>query len=55
MGIYMLNQGLLPAGSLFAGALADIWSAPIAVLVKGLTVLVLSGLVFVVAPSMRGL
>jgi MFS transporter, DHA1 family, staphyloferrin A biosynthesis exporter len=35
MGIYMLNQGLLPAGSLFAGGMADFFGAPTAVLVMG--------------------
>ena len=29
MGIYMLNQGMLPLGSLFAGMLADFYSASI--------------------------
>ncbi len=35
MGIYMLNQGLLPLGSLFSGTIADVWSAPIALAVMG--------------------
>jgi MFS family permease len=35
MGIYMLNQGLVPFGSLMAGALADVTSAPTAVLIMG--------------------
>ena len=35
MGIYMLNQGLLPAGSLFAGGMADFFGAPAAVFVMG--------------------
>ncbi len=35
MGIYMLNQGLLPLGALFAGTLADLSSAPIAVFTMG--------------------
>jgi MFS family permease len=35
MGIYMLNQGLVPFGSLLAGALADATSAPTAVFVMG--------------------
>ncbi len=35
MGIYMLNQGLLPLGSLFAGAMADAFSAPTSAFVMG--------------------
>lgn len=53
MGIYMLNQGLLPLGSLFAGAAADIWSAPLAVALMGGGVLALSALAFLCMPSMR--
>jgi MFS transporter, DHA1 family, staphyloferrin A biosynthesis exporter len=55
MGIYMLNQGLLPLGSLIAGVLADLWGAPLAVSVMGGTVLLLAGLAFVRLPSMRAL
>ncbi len=55
MGIYMLNQGLLPAGSLFAGVLADLWGAPLAVTVMGAAVLILAGIGFVRLPSMRAL
>ncbi len=53
MGIYMLNQGLLPLGSLFAGAMAALWSAPLAVLVMGVSVVFLTGLAFLFMPSMR--
>jgi MFS family permease len=42
MGIYMLNQGLVPFGSLMAGALADATSAPTAVLVMGCLVSLLA-------------
>jgi MFS family permease len=35
MGIYMLNQGLLPLGSLFAGGMADFLGAPGAVMIMG--------------------
>ena len=55
MGIYMLNQGLLPLGSLFAGVVADLWSAPLAVTVMGAAVLLLSGSAFTFMPSMRRL
>jgi hypothetical protein len=55
MGIYMLNQGLLPLGSLVAGALADVWSAPLAVTLMGGAVLVLACLAFVRLPAMRTL
>jgi MFS family permease len=42
MGIYMLNQGMLPAGSLFAGALAELTSAPTTVLCMGAAVCLLA-------------
>jgi MFS family permease len=42
MGIYMLNQGLMPLGSLFAGALAQFQGAPFAVAVMGGSVVALS-------------
>ena len=42
MGIYMLNQGLLPAGSLLAGTLADVLSAPTAVAIMGGVMVVMS-------------
>ena len=53
MGIYMLNQGLLPLGSLFAGTLAGLTSAPFAVSVMGGSVLLLTSLAFLTMPSMR--
>ena len=55
MGIYMLNQGLLPLGSLVAGALADLWSAPLAFILMGGAVLVLAALAFIRLPAMRTL
>jgi MFS family permease len=53
MGIYMLNQGLVPAGSLITGTLADLWSAPLAIIVMASAVLVLCALAFAFLPSMR--
>ena len=35
MGIYMLNQGMLPLGSVFAGTLADLYSASTALVIMG--------------------
>jgi len=55
MGIYMLNQGLLPFGSLLAGALANAWSAPLAVTLMGGSVCVLAAVAFLRLPSMRAL
>jgi predicted MFS family arabinose efflux permease len=42
MGVYMLNQGLLPLGSLLAGALASLFGAPTAVLMMGSAVALLA-------------
>ncbi len=55
MGIYMLNMGLLPLGSLFAGVLADLTSAPIALATMGAAVAVLALLFFCFARSIREL
>ena len=41
-GIYMLNQGLLPLGALFGGAMADIFGAPGVVFVMGAFVALLA-------------
>lgn len=53
MGIYMLDQGLLPFGTMFAGLIADKWDAPTAVLLMGISVLLLSIMAFVLVPSIR--
>ena len=53
MGIYMLDQGLLPLGSLMAGALAGVWGAPFAVTLMGGSVLALTVIAFAVMPAMR--
>jgi len=53
MGIYMLNQGMLPLGSLLAGTLAALWSAPLAVALMGGAVLLLATLAFLRLPTMR--
>jgi predicted MFS family arabinose efflux permease len=53
MGIYMLNQGLLPLGSLFAGSIAGVVGAPAAVLVMGVIVSSLALLFAWRAPSLR--
>ncbi len=42
MGVYMLNQGLFPLGSMFAGALAEKLGAPTAVLIMGSAVAILA-------------
>jgi hypothetical protein len=55
MGIYMLNQGLLPLGSLFAGALAELSGAPFAVMVMGLSAIVVAGAALLFMPSVRRL
>ncbi|MBI4301194.1 MAG: MFS transporter [Chloroflexi bacterium] len=55
MGIYMLNQGLLPFGSLLAGTLADIFGAPAAVSLMGLMVALLALVFATQARNLRGL
>ena len=53
MGIYMLNQGLVPFGSLLAGALADATSAPTAVLIMGILVCFMAAAFALRAREMR--
>jgi hypothetical protein len=55
MGLYMLNQGLLPLGTLFAGAMAQAWGAPVAVRVMGTSVLAMSALALALLPAARNL
>jgi MFS family permease len=54
MGVYMLNQGLLPLGSLLAGALADVLSAPTAVFLMGLLVAIMAVAFASQARTLRG-
>jgi MFS family permease len=53
MGIYMLNQGLLPLGSLFAGITADVFSTPVALSVMGGTVALLAVVFAFRSPALR--
>lgn len=53
MGIYMLNQGLLPFGSLFAGGMADFVGAPDAVMVMGALTCALAAAFAFQAKSLR--
>ncbi len=55
MGIYMITMGLQPFGSFLAGAMADIWSAPIAVVVLGTAALAFSLYVLLRVPLLRNL
>lgn len=53
MGIWMLNQGLLPLGSLFSGIMADVFDAPTALIVMGGLVSVMSVVFFFRASTIR--
>ncbi|MCA9848893.1 MAG: MFS transporter, partial [Dehalococcoidia bacterium] len=55
MGIYMLNQGLLPLGSLFGGVMSDVFSAPIALATMGGMVSLLALFFFLRARNIREL
>ncbi|MCL4367602.1 MAG: MFS transporter [Actinobacteria bacterium] len=55
LGIYMLNRGLMPLGSLLAGAIADWFSGPWAVMVMGASCTVIALIVAVKAPRIREL
>jgi len=55
MGIYMLNQGMLPLGSVFAGTLADLYSASTALVIMGGLVALIAVLFYFRAGSLRRL
>jgi len=55
MGIFMLNQGMLPLGSLFSGTIADLWSAPIALAIMGGLVAAMAVIFYFRAPSIRAM
>jgi predicted MFS family arabinose efflux permease len=54
MGVYVLNQGLLPLGALFAGALADLLGAPTAVAIMGSLVSLLAVAFAARSSTLRG-
>lgn len=55
MSIYMLDHGLTPLGSLFAGTMASLFSAPLAVTVMGLSCVGLAAVALVRVPRIRTL
>ena len=55
MSVYMLYRGLMPLGSLFAGAVAGAWSAPAALTLMGAMGLLLSAGFVLVFPNLRRL
>ena len=55
MGIYMLNQGLLPFGALFAGGLSDLIGAPLAVTTMGSITSFMAVVFFFKAKGLRSL
>lgn len=55
MGLFMLNQGLLPLGSMFGGTLAQFTNAQTALAVMGLSVTLLAVVFGVFAKSVRTL
>ena len=55
MGIYMLNQGMLPLGAMFAGSLADLYSASTALVIMGALVSLMAVVFYFRAGSLRQL
>ena len=55
LGIYLLNRGLMPLGSLLAGVLAHFLGGPSAVTVMGISCVVLAAAVGLLVPSLRRL
>ncbi|MBI4497913.1 MAG: MFS transporter [Chloroflexi bacterium] len=55
MSVYMLDRGLMPLGSLLAGGLAALWSAPVALGLMGAVGLAFTAAVAILFPSVRRL
>jgi MFS family permease len=55
MSVYMLDRGLMPLGSLFAGAVAAAWSAPAALALMGIAGLAISVMFVTCFPVIRRL
>lgn len=55
MSVYMLDRGLMPLGSMFAGAIAALWNAPAALAVMGLIGLAVSAYYYVAFANIRRL
>jgi len=55
MGVYFLNRGLVPLGSLLAGALASLFGAPLTVALMGISCASVALLVAFTAPEVRRL
>ena len=53
MGIYMLSQGMMPLGGLLGGGLADVTSAPTAVLIMGMGVCLMAVTFFAFSRELR--
>ncbi len=53
MGIFMLNQGLMPLGSIAAGVLAEYQGAPFAIAAMGIALVVLSVIALATLKTMR--
>ncbi len=55
LGVYMLDKGLVPFGSVFAGILASLLGAPLAVAIMGFSCFLLALGVGIFVPSLRRL
>ncbi|MCX6022947.1 MAG: MFS transporter [Chloroflexi bacterium] len=55
MSVYMLDRGLMPLGSMFAGGMAGLWGAPAALGVMGVGALIFAGIAYVSFPNVRNL
>ena len=55
MSVYMLDRGLMPLGSLFAGMVAALWSAPLALGLMGTIGLAGAAAFFALFPNVRRL
>ena len=55
MSVYMLDRGLMPLGSMFAGTVAALWSAPAALALLGALGLAVTAAFYVLFPNVRRL
>lgn len=55
LGVYLLDRGLVPLGTLIAGILASLLGAPVAVAIMGISCFLLAMGVGILVPALRKL
>jgi hypothetical protein len=53
MGVHALTWSLMPLGGIQSGAIADVWGAPVAVMIGGAAVILFALFAAAVQPELR--